>query len=134
MCLVFFVMLAFRRWRSPTAAPTRRTMPCASGRRNGRTSIEVKARVRTDGFTLVAINAIDFRRLYARETIHARLVIMLPQAMPEMQRDLFIAVIICLAGRRRCPDQRIRPTSVQRTPVSGISQAYPASRWSKPTS
>jgi predicted nuclease of predicted toxin-antitoxin system len=60
---------------------------------------EVMERVRTDGFTLVTNNAVDFQRLYAREAIHAGLVILLPQARPEMQRALFRAVFIHLAGR-----------------------------------
>ncbi|TAN56924.1 MAG: toxin-antitoxin system, toxin component, PIN family protein [Magnetospirillum sp.] len=65
----------------------------------GRKDPEVMGRVRAEGFTLVTNNAVDFRRLYAREAIHAGLVVLLPQERPDMQRALFQAVFRCLGER-----------------------------------
>jgi hypothetical protein len=42
---------------------------------------------------LVTNNAKDFRRLYAREAIHAGLVILLPNVPPAQQRVLFDAAL-----------------------------------------
>jgi hypothetical protein len=36
---------------------------------------------------------VDFRRLYAREPLHAGLVIIVPQVTPAMQRSLFNALL-----------------------------------------
>ena len=41
------------------------------------------------GLMLVTNNAADFRRLYARQEIHAGLVIIVPQVAPARQRALF---------------------------------------------
>ncbi|MBF0391682.1 MAG: DUF5615 family PIN-like protein [Alphaproteobacteria bacterium] len=60
---------------------------------------EVMERVRLHGFTLVTNNAMDFRRLYSREPIHAGLIILLPQVRPALQRALFRAVFVHLGGR-----------------------------------
>lgn len=60
---------------------------------------EVMERVRLDGFTLVTNNAVDFRRLYAREAIHAGLIILLPQVKPEIQRALLRAAFVHLGDR-----------------------------------
>lgn len=48
-------------------------------------------------FTFVTNNAKDFRRLYAREAIHAGLVILIPQVPPPEQRELFDAALEDLA-------------------------------------
>lgn len=65
----------------------------------GRKDPEVMEQVRAGEFTLVTNNAVDFRRLYAREDIHAGLVILLPQVKPEVQRALLRAVFAHLGGR-----------------------------------
>ncbi len=44
-------------------------------------------KVRTEEFTLVTNNAVDFRRLFRHEAIHPSLVILIPNAMPSVQRD-----------------------------------------------
>jgi predicted nuclease of predicted toxin-antitoxin system len=44
-------------------------------------------------YTFVTNNAVDFRRHYAREPLHAGLVILLPNARPEIQRRLFKAAL-----------------------------------------
>jgi len=51
------------------------------------------APIREGEFTLVTNNARDFRRLYAREEIHAGLVILIPNVTPEEQRVLFDAAL-----------------------------------------
>lgn len=50
-------------------------------------------RIVDEDFTLVTNNARDFRRLYAREPIHAGLIIIVPQSAPEKQRELFDVVL-----------------------------------------
>ena len=44
-------------------------------------------------FTFVTNNAKDFRRLYAREEVHAGLMILIPNAPPTEQRILFDAAL-----------------------------------------
>lgn len=51
------------------------------------------APIRDGGFTLVTNNAKDFRRLYARQEIHAGLVILIPHVPPKLQRVLFDAAL-----------------------------------------
>lgn len=40
-------------------------------------------------YTFVTNNAADFRRLHGRQSLHAGLVIIVPQVPPERQRELF---------------------------------------------
>lgn len=49
--------------------------------------------IRAEDFTLVTNNAGDFRQLYAREAIHAGLVIVLPNVPPAGQQELFAAAL-----------------------------------------
>ena len=49
--------------------------------------------IREGAFTFVTNNAKDFRRLYAREDIHAGLVILIPNVQPDLQRSLFDAAL-----------------------------------------
>jgi predicted nuclease of predicted toxin-antitoxin system len=49
--------------------------------------------------TLVTNNAIDFRKLYARASIHSGLVLILPMVRPEQQRKLFRAALRAVEGR-----------------------------------
>ena len=44
---------------------------------------------RDGDFVLVTNNASDFRRLYAKEALHAGLIILIPQIGRELQRRLF---------------------------------------------
>lgn len=46
-------------------------------------------RIVEEDFTFVTNNARDFRKLYAKEQLHAGLVIIVPQVLPELQRQLF---------------------------------------------
>jgi predicted nuclease of predicted toxin-antitoxin system len=54
---------------------------------------DVLRRVEERDFTLVTNNAVDFRRLYARVAIHAGLVIVIPNVVPSLQRELLRAVL-----------------------------------------
>jgi len=51
------------------------------------------APIREGAFTFVTNNAKDFRRLYAREDIHAGLMILIPNVPPDQQRILFDAAL-----------------------------------------
>lgn len=56
------------------------------------------APIREGELTFVTNNARDFRRLYAREAIHAGLVILIPNVTPDLQRILFDAALDDLDG------------------------------------
>jgi len=71
----------------------------------------------TDDATFVTNNARDFRRLFAREPIHAGLVIILPNARPTEQQDLFLAVLDQLAAD---PDLVNQVLEVGRTTAGDI--------------
>ncbi len=60
---------------------------------SGETDWDLMPRIIQSDFTFVTNNARDFRRLYAREPLHAGLVIIVPQVVPHMQRALFQAVL-----------------------------------------
>jgi predicted nuclease of predicted toxin-antitoxin system len=55
-------------------------------------------RVEERDYTLVTNNAVDFRRLYAKADLHAGLVIILPNVIPALQRELFRAVLKVIGG------------------------------------
>ncbi|WP_026617600.1 hypothetical protein [Ensifer aridi] len=50
-------------------------------------------RIVAEEFTFMRNNARDFRKLYAKEELHAGLVIIVPQVLPALQRELFSAVL-----------------------------------------
>lgn len=56
------------------------------------------APIREGELTFVTNNARDFRRLYAREALHAGLVILIPNVTPDLQRILFDAALDDLDG------------------------------------
>lgn len=49
-------------------------------------------------FVFVTHNAVDFRRLYRSQSIHAGLIILVPQSPPARQRSLFLATIQYIKG------------------------------------
>ncbi len=61
------------------------------------TDWNLMTRIIAEDFTFVTNNAADFRRLYAREQLHAGLVIIVPQVAPALQRELFEAILDDLA-------------------------------------
>lgn len=64
---------------------------------SGNTDWGLMRRIVDEDFTLVTNNAADFRRLYAREELHAGLVIIVPQVSPDRQRSLFATTLDELA-------------------------------------
>ncbi|MGK9264188.1 DUF5615 family PIN-like protein [Sinorhizobium meliloti] len=60
---------------------------------SGETDWDLMPRIVAEDFTFVTNNARDFRKLYAREELHAGLVIIVPQVLPALQRELFLAVL-----------------------------------------
>lgn len=64
----------------------------------GEADWDLMKRVVADDLTFVTNNARDFRRLFAREPLHAGLVVIVPQVVPARQRELFGAVLDELAG------------------------------------
>ena len=65
---------------------------------SGETDWDLMPRIVAEDFTFVTNNARDFRKLHAREDVHAGLVIIVPQVLPVQQRDLFALVLQELAG------------------------------------
>lgn len=60
---------------------------------SGETDWDLMPRIIANDFTFVTNNARDFRKLYASEELHAGLIIIVPQVLPALQRELFIAVL-----------------------------------------
>lgn len=60
---------------------------------SGQTDWDLMPRIIAEDFTFVTNNARDFRKLYAREELHAGLLIVVPQVAPEKQRELFDALL-----------------------------------------
>ncbi len=65
---------------------------------SGETDWDLMPRIVAEDFTFVTNNARDFRKLYAKEELHAGLVIIVPQVSPALQRELFSAVLLELAA------------------------------------
>ena len=55
--------------------------------------------IRDKDFTLVTNNAIDFRRLFQQEQIHAGLIIIVPNVAPAIQRALLAAALDYVGDR-----------------------------------
>lgn len=64
---------------------------------SGETDWDLMPRIVEADFTFVTNNARDFRKLYAKEELHAGLVIIVPQVLPVLQRELFGLVLQDLA-------------------------------------
>ena len=60
---------------------------------------ELMLRIRDEDFTLVTNNAVDFRRLFAKQPIHSGLVIIVPNVVPAIQRALFEAALDHIGDR-----------------------------------
>ncbi|ANP89334.1 DUF5615 family PIN-like protein [Rhizobium leguminosarum] len=65
---------------------------------SGETDWDLMPRIVAEDFTFVTNNARDFRKLYAKEELHAGLVIIVSQVSPALQRELFSAVLLELAA------------------------------------
>ena len=60
---------------------------------------QLMARVRAEDYTLVTNDRADFAALYAREKLHAGLVIIIPNVTPARQRHLFRAALSHIGTR-----------------------------------
>ncbi|WP_027999113.1 DUF5615 family PIN-like protein [Sinorhizobium arboris] len=60
---------------------------------SGETDWDLMPRIVAEDFTFVTNNARDFRKLHAKEELHAGSVIIVPQVLPALQRELFSAVL-----------------------------------------
>jgi predicted nuclease of predicted toxin-antitoxin system len=60
---------------------------------------ELMLRVGDEEFTLVTNNAIDFRRLFRKEHVHPGLVIIVPNVVPAIQREL-LEILLDYIGDR----------------------------------
>lgn len=63
----------------------------------GKPDWELADRIVKDEFTFVTNNRVDFVRLFGRMELHAGLIV--PNATPAVQRALFEAAILYLAGK-----------------------------------
>jgi predicted nuclease of predicted toxin-antitoxin system len=66
---------------------------------SGRSDSALAERIVKDEFTLVTNNRSDFIRLFGKMDLHAGLIILVPNAVPTLQRALFQAALRYLAGR-----------------------------------
>jgi predicted nuclease of predicted toxin-antitoxin system len=66
---------------------------------SGRADWELADRIVADEFTFVTNNRIDFIRLFAKMELHAGLIVIVPNAVPALQRALFEGAIKYLEGK-----------------------------------
>jgi predicted nuclease of predicted toxin-antitoxin system len=60
---------------------------------SGETDWDLMPRIVAEDYTFVTNNARDFRKLFARQELHAGLIIIVPQVLPSLQRELFDLVL-----------------------------------------
>lgn len=77
---------------------------------SGETDWDLMPRIVAEDFTFVTNNARDFRKLYAKEALHAGLVIIVPQVLPALQRELFLAALDELSDRNDLVNEVIEMT------------------------
>ena len=63
---------------------------------SGKKDWELARRIVADEFTFVTNNRVDFIRLFAKMDLHAGLIVIVPNAVPSLQRALFEAAILHL--------------------------------------
>jgi predicted nuclease of predicted toxin-antitoxin system len=66
---------------------------------SGKHDWELAERIIKDEFTFVTNNRVDFIRLFGKMELHAGLIVIVPNAVPAVQRALFEATILYLAGK-----------------------------------
>jgi predicted nuclease of predicted toxin-antitoxin system len=60
---------------------------------SGEADWDLMPRIVAEDYTFVTNNARDFRKLYARQELHAGLIIIVPQVLPQLQRELFDLIL-----------------------------------------
>jgi predicted nuclease of predicted toxin-antitoxin system len=66
---------------------------------SGEKDWQLMSRIRSEDYTLVTNNRTDFATLYAKEELHAGLVVILPNVTPSRQRELFQAALSHIGKR-----------------------------------
>jgi predicted nuclease of predicted toxin-antitoxin system len=66
---------------------------------SGKPDWELAERTVNDEFTFVTNNRVDFLRLFALTQLHSGLIVIVPNAVPALQRSLFEAAIQFLCGK-----------------------------------
>jgi len=66
---------------------------------SGKPDWELADRIVKDEFTFVTNNRVDFIRLFGQMELHAGLIVIVPNAVPSIQRALFEAAILYMAGK-----------------------------------
>ena len=66
---------------------------------SGKPDWELANRIVKDELTFVTNNRVDFIRLFGKMELHAGLIIIVPNAVPALQRNMFEAAVQFLAGR-----------------------------------
>jgi hypothetical protein len=66
---------------------------------SGRPDWALAERITKDEFTFVTNNRVDFIQLFSRMELHAGLIVVVPNLAPALQRALFEAAILYLAGK-----------------------------------
>jgi predicted nuclease of predicted toxin-antitoxin system len=66
---------------------------------SGKPDWKLAERIVKDEFTFVTNNRIDFIRLFGEMELHAGLIVIIPNVVPSVQRVLFEAAILYMAGK-----------------------------------
>ena len=66
---------------------------------SGKPDWQLSERIVADEFTFVTNNRVDFFRLFGKMKLHAGLIVIVPNVVPSVQRALFEAAILYLAGK-----------------------------------
>jgi hypothetical protein len=65
----------------------------------GQKDWQLMTKIRSEDYTFVTNNRTDFVALYAKEELHAGLLIIVPNVIPARQRDLFRAALSHIGKR-----------------------------------
>ena len=65
----------------------------------GKPDWELAARIVKNEFTFVTNNRVDFLQLFGEMELHAGLIVIIPNVVPSVQRALFEAAILYMAGK-----------------------------------
>jgi hypothetical protein len=66
---------------------------------SGKADWELAERIAEDEFTFVTNNRVDFIRLFSKMELHAGLIVLVPNVVPSVQRAMFQAAILYMAGK-----------------------------------
>jgi predicted nuclease of predicted toxin-antitoxin system len=66
---------------------------------SGKPDWELAERIAEDEFTFVTNNRVDFIRLFSKMELHAGLIVIVPNVVPSVQRAMFQAAILYMAGK-----------------------------------